>query len=213
MNAIPDRPLRTRDEARALFRKAILDAAEEVFAESGFHGARIQDIATRARIAVGTVYNHFAQKDDLLKALLEERSDELLSQLRPREGDPEAFRARLEVRIERMLGYIERHRAFFAIANEHGLFGSAAPGARLEARPAGKAEKFRAGFRELVEEGVASSELESFDAEVLARFLGSTMRGFVLTSLEGGVSDAKADAAMTVELFLHGASRREPSSG
>src|SRR5262249_11395598 len=63
---------RRREEARALFRNAILEAAEEVFAERGFHGARIQDIAARARLAVGTVYNHFGQKEDVLRALLEE---------------------------------------------------------------------------------------------------------------------------------------------
>ena len=57
-----------RSEAKALFRNAILDAAEIVFAERGFHEARIQDIAARARIAVGTVYNHFETKEDVLAA-------------------------------------------------------------------------------------------------------------------------------------------------
>ena len=54
MNLAPRSPPRRRDEARALFRNAILDAAEAVFAEHGFHGAHVQDIADRARIAVGT---------------------------------------------------------------------------------------------------------------------------------------------------------------
>src|ERR1700746_3230145 len=98
---------RRRDEARALFRNAILDAAEAVFAERGFHGARIQDIAGRARIAVGTVYNHFAQKDDVLSALLEERTEQLLEQLRARSDDPKGFRGQLEARVGRLLAYVE----------------------------------------------------------------------------------------------------------
>src|ERR1700722_4944580 len=95
-------PLRRRDEARALFRNAILDAAEAVFAERGFHGARIQDIAERARIAVGTVYNHFEQKDDVLSALLEERVEGVVAQIRARPGDPKEFRARLHARMTRL---------------------------------------------------------------------------------------------------------------
>jgi len=210
VNVLPDRPLRTRDEARALFRNAILDAAEEVFAESGFHGARIQDIAARARIAVGTVYNHFAQKDDILKALLEERSEELLAELQSSDEPSTSFRDRLQACVARTLGYVDRHRAFFAIANEHGLFaGSASPGARIEARPVEKAEKFRAVFRALVDAGIRSGELEPLDADALARFLAATMRAFVLSSLAGG----DADAALTVDLFLHGASRRSPAPG
>src|SRR5260221_5573328 len=185
MNEAADRLLpRRRDEARALFRNAILDAAEAVFAERGFHGARIQDIAPRARIAVGTVYNHFAQKDDVLSALLEERTEELLAQLLARGDDPKGFERRLQTRVARMLAHVEQHRAFFAIASEHGLFaGTAAPGARAATRRLQTVEKFRAGFTALVEEGIASGDLEPIDAEALARFLGGTMRAFVLSSL------------------------------
>src|ERR1700677_4577541 len=84
-------PLRRRDEARALFRNAILEAAEVVFAERGFHRARIQDVAARARIAVGTVYNHFDEKKDLLRALLEERTEGLVAQMGRRDDDPGGF--------------------------------------------------------------------------------------------------------------------------
>ena len=104
MNSEP--PLRRRDEARALFRNAILDAAEAVFAERGFHGARIQDIAERARTAVGTVYNHFEDKDDVLGALLEKRSEEMASQLHDVPDDRGPFEARLRARV----GRLEQHR-------------------------------------------------------------------------------------------------------
>src|SRR5215471_2442401 len=104
-----------RDEARSLFRNAILDAAEAVFAARGFHGARIQDVAARARIAVGTVYNHFDCKEKVLDALLEERADAALAALAPLPGDPTDFGARLGARVRRMLGFIEQHRGFYAI--------------------------------------------------------------------------------------------------
>jgi AcrR family transcriptional regulator len=212
MNLAPARPPRRRDEARALFRNGILDAAEAVFAERGFHGARIQDIAERARIAVGTVYNHFADKDEMLSALLEERTEGLLAQLRADDERGEAgrgFRARLEARMARFLAYVEEHRAFFAIANEHGLFaGAVAPSARASARTLQLTENFRGVFRAIVEEGVASGELEPLDSDALSRFLGGTMRAFVLSSLAEDGKDVREQAAMTVDLFLHGASRR-----
>lgn len=209
MNAASAELPRRRDEARALFRNAILVAAEAVFAERGFHGARIQDIAARARIAVGTVYNHFAQKDDVLSALLEERTDGLLRQLRARSDDPTRFPGRLEARVARVLVYVERHRAFFAIANEHGLFaGVAAPGARSAARNVRQVVRFRSVFRSLIREGIAAGDLEPLDAEALTRFLGGTMRAFVLSSLDRKETDVRAQAATTVDLFLHGAARR-----
>ena len=216
MNLVPERPPRRRDEARALFRNAVLDAAEIVFAERGFHGARIQDIAERARIAVGTVYNHFADKDDVLSALLDERTEGLLAciQAGVREGHaPRGFRARREARVAGMLAYIEQHRAFFAIANEHGLFaGAAAPSARSSARSVERMETFRAGFRAIVEEGIASGDLEALEADTLARFLGGTMRAFVLSSLADDGHDVREQAAMLIDLFLHGAAKRRKRS-
>jgi AcrR family transcriptional regulator len=213
MNLAPARPPRRRDEARALFRNAILDAAEAVFAERGFHGARIQDIAERARIAVGTVYNHFSDKDEVLSALLDERTEGLLAQVRAGGTGPAAarrgFRARLEARVAGMLEYVEQHRAFFAIANEHGLFaGAVSPSARSSARIVERMETFRAVFRAVVEEGIASGDLEPLDADALARFLGGTMRAFVLSSLAESGRDVREQAAMTIELFLHGAAKR-----
>ena len=47
-------------------RVLILDAATRVFAERGFFGAQVADIARRAGIAAGTVYLYFRSKDELL---------------------------------------------------------------------------------------------------------------------------------------------------
>jgi hypothetical protein len=108
-----------------------------------------------------------------------------------------------------MLAYVAEHRAFFAIANEHGLFaGAAAPSARSSARSVQRMETFRAGFRAIVEEGIASGDLEALDADTLARFLGGTMRAFVLSSLAESGNDVREQAAMLVDLFLHGAAKR-----
>jgi hypothetical protein len=67
-------------------------------------------------------------------------------------------------------------------------------------------------FRAIVEEGIASGDLEPLDADALARFLGGTMRALVLSSLGEGGKDVREHAAMTIELFLHGAAKRRKRS-
>lgn len=66
-------------------RQRILDAAVEVFAERGYFGARISDLADAAGIADGTVYLYFKSKDELLITLFEEQMgvifDHLMAQL------------------------------------------------------------------------------------------------------------------------------------
>lgn len=54
-------------------RKLILDSAIKVFADKGYHGTRISDIARQAEIAYGLVYHYFKNKEDILDAIFFER--------------------------------------------------------------------------------------------------------------------------------------------
>ncbi|MCF8566065.1 TetR family transcriptional regulator [Alicyclobacillus tolerans] len=56
-----------RDEAKY---QAILEAAVQVMAESGYHHAQISRIARAAGVADGTVYLYFKNKEDILVSLL-----------------------------------------------------------------------------------------------------------------------------------------------
>ncbi len=51
--------------------KAILRAAIEVFADKGYHGCRISDVARQAGVAYGLVYHYFHDKKALLEAVFE----------------------------------------------------------------------------------------------------------------------------------------------
>ncbi len=52
-------------------RQCIVEAAAAVFAETGFTSTRVADIADRAGIGKGTVYEYFASKEELLFAVFE----------------------------------------------------------------------------------------------------------------------------------------------
>lgn len=54
-----------RDEKTAQIRESVMQAALEVLSEDTFAGARVQDVAARAGVALGTIYNHFENKEDL----------------------------------------------------------------------------------------------------------------------------------------------------
>ncbi len=54
-------------------RRAILHAAVRVFAEKGYHGCRIADVARAAGVAYGLVYHYFRNKEALLEKVFEEQ--------------------------------------------------------------------------------------------------------------------------------------------
>src|SRR6476659_8497010 len=96
-----------RERIRLATSAAILAAAEEVFAAEGLEKARMNDIAARAGVAVGTLYNHFKDRDDLLAGLLTVRREELLELMeRAYEAPGLAFRDRLKHVLSTFLAYI-----------------------------------------------------------------------------------------------------------
>lgn len=60
-----------RQEKRVHTRTALLNAAQQLWAERGIHGASLDDIAASAGLTKGAVYSNFTGKTDLLLALLE----------------------------------------------------------------------------------------------------------------------------------------------
>lgn len=69
-----------RAKQKADRRRRILDAAAKLFHETGFDAARIEDIAERAEVSVGTVYNYFDTKGDILVATVAIEVEEVLAQ-------------------------------------------------------------------------------------------------------------------------------------
>ncbi len=60
-------------ERAALKRQQILDAALVCFAERGFRGATLQDVVRVSGLSPGSIYSHFAGKEDIVYAVVEAR--------------------------------------------------------------------------------------------------------------------------------------------
>jgi AcrR family transcriptional regulator len=69
-------PRLTREQSKAHTRERLLDAARSVFASSGFHGASVEEIASRAGYSTGALYSNFDGKEDLFLVLMEREIEE-----------------------------------------------------------------------------------------------------------------------------------------
>jgi TetR/AcrR family fatty acid metabolism transcriptional regulator len=84
----PKHKLKLEPKARAGGDKyrLILDAAISVFAERGFHAARVSDVAERAKVADGTIYLYFRNKEELLMTAINTAFDVFMSRARAELG-------------------------------------------------------------------------------------------------------------------------------
>ena len=76
-------------------RERILEAATEEFANHGFHGTRVADIAERAGIAYGLVYHHYRNKEEILAAIFSQRWGQYVAYIDEVAQQPLTFRQRM----------------------------------------------------------------------------------------------------------------------
>jgi TetR/AcrR family fatty acid metabolism transcriptional regulator len=60
----------------------IINAATKVFAKKGFYQAKVSEIAKEAKVADGTIYLYFENKDSILIRLFEEQMKRVLDNMR-----------------------------------------------------------------------------------------------------------------------------------
>ncbi len=192
---------RLRERLREETARAILEAAEAVFAQDGLRGARMERIASRAGVAVGTLYNHFQDKDALLRSLVRSRREALLDRVDAATSETrgEPVEARLSAFLAAVADHARAHGPFLSVLVQAGE-GPARP------RPPRTliADLVRRADR-IVADGIAAGELRPDRARVFGHALVGMARAVLVRSLEEG-EPADVTAAL-VELFLEGARR------
>ena len=69
-------------DRRSATRAKLLDAALDVFAEKGLHGASVDDLAAAAGFTKGALYSNFATKEELFGAVIDEQGHRMIAAVR-----------------------------------------------------------------------------------------------------------------------------------
>lgn len=101
------------ERRRLQLREEIIDAAIEVFAESGYHDAGVADIAKRVGIGHSTFYRHFDNKrailDEVINTVIERITAALAAENAPEAANTEADYRDQSARIAAALAEISRN--------------------------------------------------------------------------------------------------------
>jgi AcrR family transcriptional regulator len=108
----------SRERARAARRQAILESAESVFAEHGFGGATMAEIASKAGYSAGNLYNVFDNKEALFAEVLTTRAARLLDAVRAALRSGGTLADVVDRYVDVIVGFVAEHRGFFVILTQ-----------------------------------------------------------------------------------------------
>ena len=201
--ARPSPPARSRtrqaERTRATRRK-LLDAAKRIFAQDGFEGARLEDIAAGAGYTRGAFYANFKSKEDIFFALFEEwvreRIETLTSALR-RHSDP----AEKLVALRTHYAELATDRRLVLISLEFKLFALRHPEAHYRLR--NRHRRIRASFGELFSEIMSAlGKTIPIAYPAASACLGAVSQGLLLEHLLDLKTLSDGDVRQVLGLFF-----------
>jgi AcrR family transcriptional regulator len=88
-------------------REQLLDVARALFAEKGFDGSSVEEIAHRANVSKPVVYEHFGGKEGVYAVVVDREMDELLSRMTAALAEDAHPRTMLERAAGALLDYVD----------------------------------------------------------------------------------------------------------
>lgn len=188
-------------------RDRILEAAESIFSEKGYHDALVDEIASRTSLSKGGVYFHFPSKEGLFFAVLDRLADRLISRVEESGRGFESPLARAEASLEAAVRVLGRKRALARLLIIQGYtMGNAFERKRVEIY-----RRFGDLIRRHLDDAVAAGEIESIDTAVAAHVWLGAVNEVVIRWVYGeGVSPS--EALPVLKSILVGGMRRSTAT-
>lgn len=186
-------------------RDRILAEAAELFAQSGYEGASIADLAKAIGVSKAAIYHYYPTKQDIYDAIIIEVLEGLLSQVTRACEAADGPLARLQAFMLGHADYFESHHARF-VTMLVGYSGMALP---EQADAAEMRDRYESLVRSILAEGVAAGVFRERDVASTGRAVLSLLNWMVRWYKPGQGQTARAIAQDYFELITGGLCRSQ----
>lgn len=190
-----------RQQRIELSREQILDTAESVFSEHGFHDTSLKEIASRCEFSVGSIYTFFQNKENLFEEVLLrgiKLQGHAMHQLAP-ESMPASERLVTIAKLQ--IEHMQQHLAWNLIAIDTARITQI----RGRVVPAAYQEYLRemvAFLREVIERGQREGTVREGDPGTLARLYYAVLTSYVTgTSMFGSAEGSPGDVDLYADFI------------
>ncbi len=180
-------------------REQIIDSAAELFATLNFHQVLMDDVARRANLAKGTIYNYFKTKEELYLAIISDRLQHLLEILQKRVHTRNDSLTNLRRIIVHLYSFFAKYTHFFDIWYREK--------ARLdllgESQIAQQYQEIRQLMCTVLQQGVADGILQPHNADFVADLILGMIDAAVLRSKHQAPEQHRKERLQVFEFVLN----------
>lgn len=196
----------TREQSKAKTRERLLAAARTVFAQHGFHGASVEEIASEAGYSTGALYSNFDGKEDLFLALMDHEIDAYTQEISTAVDGLSSVAERARDGAAQWMGIVDREPEMLMLFVEFWAYAARDPGARE--RVAASFAKAHQVLARLIADGARELALElTMPAEDLAIAIDALAEGIARQKLANPSAVPDDLMGRVLSVLLGGAAR------
>lgn len=145
-------------------KEKVLRTALQLVASGGFQGAPIAELAAKSKVAVGTIYHHFASKEDMVAAMYVYCKENLAASIESALTDKSSGAKKFDKIWSAFVDFASKNAMEFSFLDQY----RTSP--LITAAVVKSAEKFDAPFLKYFNDGLKSKELKKAEAGQLLEF-------------------------------------------
>lgn len=184
-------------------RERILEAAEAVFGDNGYHDAVVDEIGRRTSISKGGLYFHFPSKEDLFFAVLDRLADRLVAKAEEAAAVEGPALDGAEAALRAVLSALSRKRRLARLLVVQGY----SMGNQFERKRAQVFERFAAVIESRLEQAKSNGETADIDTALAARIWLGAVNELVIHWLHEGGPSPSQRADEIVKVLVRGVRR------
>ncbi len=150
-------------------KEKVLRTALQMVATGGFQGAPIAELAAKSKVAVGTIYHHFANKEEMVAAMYLLCKENLSESLSKAADGKNNTQKKFEKLWDAYLDHAAKNAVEFSFLEQYKSSPLITPAVMKSA------EKFDAPVSTFVADGLKAKDLKKVEAAVLAEFFNSNV--------------------------------------
>ena len=188
-------------------RERILEAAEDAFADKGYHETLVEEIASRTSLSKGGFYFHFPSKEDLFFAVIDRLAGRLSRRAEEASASCESPLAGVDAALSEVLIRLGRRRRLAKVLLVQGYsMGSAFEKKRVEIFG-----RFAAVIQDGLDRAIEAGEIAPINTEVVARAWLGAVNEIVVNWVYHG-TPTPAQALPVLRTVLVGGLERLPKA-
>lgn len=145
-------------------REKVLRTALQLVANGGFQGAPIAELAAKSKVAVGTIYHHFSNKEEMVAAMYLMCKENLSEALAPALEDKASGNKKFDKVWTSFMEFATKNSMEFSFLDQY----KSSP--LITSSISKSAEKFDAGILKYFADGLKSKEFAKAEAAQLLEF-------------------------------------------